>query len=174
MKLDLGCGPHKKEGFLGVDQYAMDGVDIVADLREPWPFEDNSVEEIHCSHFLEHLTKEERVHFANEVSRVLKSGGKATIICPSWSSNRAYGDPTHQWPPMAPFWFFYLSQEWRDQNAPHTDIKFWDGGFSCDLNATWGYGIHPHISTRNQEFQEFAVQFYIEAVQDIHATLTKK
>ena len=28
-KLDLGCGSKKKEGFIGVDQYEMEGVDVV-------------------------------------------------------------------------------------------------------------------------------------------------
>ena len=29
MKLDLGCGGKKRDGFLGVDQYPMEGVDVV-------------------------------------------------------------------------------------------------------------------------------------------------
>ena len=32
LKLDLGCGLSKKEGFLGVDRRKFDGVDIVHDL----------------------------------------------------------------------------------------------------------------------------------------------
>ena len=31
-KLDIGCGKNKKEGFHGVDQYKMDGVDTVCNL----------------------------------------------------------------------------------------------------------------------------------------------
>ena len=33
MKIDLGCGKNKKEGFIGVDQYAMEGVDVVLNIR---------------------------------------------------------------------------------------------------------------------------------------------
>ena len=100
-KLDIGCGKNKKEGFLGVDQYAMEGVDVVMDVRGVWPWEDNSIDEVHSSHFVEHLTATERVHFYNELHRVLKNGAKAMIITPHWASNRAYGDPTHQWPPVS-------------------------------------------------------------------------
>lgn len=180
VKLDLGCGTNKREGFIGVDSIAFEGVDIVADLNERWPFEDQSVDEVHSSHTVEHLTAEQRVHYVNELYRVLKVGAKATIICPHWASCRAYGDPTHQWPPISEFWFYYLSREWRlggknnPPQAPHTDIKYWDKGFDCDFEATWGYGVHPNIQTRNQEFQEFAVNYYKEAVQDIHATLTRR
>ncbi len=57
MKLDLGCGPKKKAGFIGVDQLPMAGVDVVADLRvTPWPWLDDSVDQVHCAHFVEHRT----------------------------------------------------------------------------------------------------------------------
>ena len=55
-KLDLACGGAKKEGFTGVDIADIEGVDIVHDLNiYPWPFEDGSVEEINCSHYVEHI-----------------------------------------------------------------------------------------------------------------------
>lgn len=173
MKLDIGCGKNKKEGFTGVDQYAMDGVDIVMDVREKWPFEDGSIEEVHCSHFIEHLEASERIKFLNELYRVMKPGAKAAIITPHWGSNRAYGDPTHKWPAIGEMFYYYLSRAWRDTQAPHTDIKFNKDGYDCDFQATWGYSLHPMLTTRNAEFQSFAAQFYKEAVQDMHATLIK-
>jgi hypothetical protein len=174
LKLDIGCGKHKKAGFLGVDQIAFEGVDTVIDVRLRWPWADGSVEEVHCSHFLEHLTAQERIHFVNELHRVLVTGGKAAIITPHWASNRAYGDPTHQWPPVAEMWFYYLDPTWREENAPHTDARWTPGGFSCHFDATWSYGMHPMLQTRNQEFQQWALNFYREAAQDLHATVTKR
>lgn len=57
LKIDLGCGKNKQAGFIGVDQYKMDGVDVVCNLAsDRWPWADGSVSEVHCSHFLEHLT----------------------------------------------------------------------------------------------------------------------
>lgn len=174
IKLDLGCGSRKKEGFLGVDQYPMDNVDVVLDIgTAPWPWEDGSVEEIHASHFLEHLTAMQRVHFMNEAFRVLKDGGKATIITPHWASNRAYGDFTHQWPPVAEMFFYYLKQEWRNTQAPHTDKKWNPQGYSCNFDATWGYSFSPELGARHPEHVQFALQNYKEAAQDIHATLVK-
>ena len=173
-RLDIGCGKNKKEGFTGVDQYKMPGVDVVMDVRKPWPWKDSSVEEIHCSHFVEHLSGPERVHFVNEVFRVLKPGAKATLITPHWASNRAYGDFTHQWPPVAEMWFYYLSKEWREEQAPHTDEKYNKNGYKCDLEATWGYSLHPALLNRNQDFQQDALQFKKEAAQDIIATLVAK
>lgn len=175
IKLDIGCGNKKKEGFIGIDLIPFDGVDHVFNVGTGrWPFEDASVTEAHTSHFIEHLTAIERIHFCNELYRVLSSGGKCTLVTPHWGSARAYGDPTHQWPPIGEFWFLYLSQKWRDENAPHTDVKYWENGYKCDFDCTWGYGMSPVLNGRNEEFKQFAVNFYREAVQDIHATLTKK
>jgi ubiquinone/menaquinone biosynthesis C-methylase UbiE len=171
IRLDIGCGKNKKEGFTGIDQFKMEGVDVVMDVRKPWPYEDNSVEEVHSSHFVEHLNGIERVSFFNELYRVLKPDAKATIITPHWASNRAYGDFTHQWPPVAEMLFYYLSKKWRATDAPHTDIQWNPQGYQCDFEATWGYGMRPDLVTRNPEYQQFAMQNYKEACLDIHATL---
>lgn len=176
LRLDFGSGPHPREGFEGVDQYPFDGkVKHVLNLTElPWPWADNSVDEAHASHFIEHLTARERVQFCNELYRVLKPGAKCSIIIPHWASCRAYGDPTHQWPPVSEFWFYYLSREWRAANAPHSDRANWSDGFDCDFEATWGYSLRPDLLVRNQEYQQFAAMNYKEACQDIAATLTKR
>lgn len=169
VKLDLGCGTRKREGFIGADSRAFDGVDVVCNLgADPWPWDHDSVDEAHCSHMVEHLTAPERIHFVNELHRVLKVGGKAQIITPHWASARAYGDLTHQWPPVSEFWYYYLSAAWRKTEAPHNDA------YTCDFDATWGYGLHPAVLCRNQEYQNYAVSFLKEAAQDLHATLTKR
>ena len=166
MRLDLGCGKNKKEGFHGVDSLEFEGVDTVLDLTQtPWPWEDDSVEEVHCSHFIEHLTWPERVKFFNELYRVMKKDAKAAIILPHWNSSRYYGDPTHK-EPFSEFAFYYLSKNWRKDNAPHV-------GYVCDFQATWGYSLNPALISRNQEYQQYAMSWFKEAVTDIHATLVK-
>jgi SAM-dependent methyltransferase len=173
LKLDLGCGKNKtasvdEHPFIGVDALAFDGVDVVHDLRiTPWPWEDESVDEVYCSHMIEHLTGDERVVFFNELHRVLKTGGKALIIAPDWSNARAYGDPTHKWPPVSSWFMLYLNREWRDLNAPHVD-------YTCDFDWVNGVSWDPWISTRNDEFKQFALARYINTVNDLHVTLVKR
>lgn len=170
------CGPNPRDGFDGVDQYAFGGkVKHVMDVRKtPWPWKDNSVDEIHCSHFLEHLTAMERCAFVNESARVLIPGGKVTLIVPHWCSNRAYGDPTHQWPAVSEMWLYYLNREWRMANAPHTDASINKWGFSCNWEFTATYSMSQPVAARNQEFQQFALANYKEAAQDMIATLTNR
>jgi hypothetical protein len=176
IKLDLGCGPRKKgNDWIGVDRRKFDGVDIVHDLlKTPWPWKDGSIAEIHMSHTMEHFTGRERVKIVNEMYRVMRVGAKATVITPHWCSNRAYGDFTHQWPPVSEMWFYYLSQKWRAENAPDNDIKWNPDGYSCDFECSWGYSIHPTFVVKNQEAQQHAMQFYKEAVQDMTCTWVKK
>lgn len=175
VKLDLGCGTKPREGFEGVDRIAFPEVKHVVDLTVyPWPWADGSVEEVHCSHYVEHLPARDRVAFVNELHRILAPGGKVTLIAPHWASCRAYGDMTHQWPPVSEFWFYYLSKSWRSGNAPHDDAAHNPEGYSCDFDSTWGYSLHPSLGARNQEYQSYAMQWQKEAVQDVIATLTKK
>lgn len=168
LKLDLGCGPNKQPGYVGVDSREFPGVDVVADLRQVWPWKDGSVETVHSSHFVEHLTASERIHFVNELYRVLKPGGTAQIVVPHWNSHRAYGDLTHQWPPVSEMWFFYLNKDWRAANAPH------NGAYTCDFDASWGYALRQDLLVRNEEYRQHAISNFKDAVQDIHATLTKR
>ena len=175
-KLDLGCGPGKKEGFYGVDRIAFPGVDLVLDFgKGSWPWADNSIEEAHSSHTLEHLTnlqeKWERVTFFNELYRVMKPGGKCSLTIPHWASNRYYGDPTHK-EPFSEMGFYYLDKNWRAQNAPHTDIQHNPNGYSCHWRCEWGYSMHQSLLARNDEYRQFAMQNYKESCQDIIATMT--
>jgi SAM-dependent methyltransferase len=178
-KIDIGCGKQKREGFTGIDIIDFEGVDIVMNAgKEKWPFKDGSVDEVHASHFLEHLEPMERVHFVNELYRVLKPPeydgagrlvkGLATVIVPHWASQRAYGDLTHKWPAVSEFWFYYLDKDWRAVNAPHNDF------YTCNLVVTWGYNMHPEIVSRNSEYQQNAMKWWKEACSDTIATLIKK
>lgn len=178
LNIDLGCGPSKKEGFIGVDKYKMKGVDVVLDIgKEKWPWKDNTVDEVNCSHFIEHLTnfggKWERVHFFNELYRVMKKGAKASITFPHWASERYYGDPTHC-EPFSEMGFYYLDKDWRDTQAPHSDKKWNKNGYSCDFACTWGYSLRQDLLTRNQEYQMAALQKEKGAAMDIISTCTKK
>lgn len=178
LRLDFGCGTRKREGFKGVDIRKFDGVDFVLNVAtEKWPWEDNSVDEGHASHFIEHLTWPQRVHFFNELGRVLKKGGKATLIWPHWCSDRYYGDPTHQ-APISPFAMFYLNQEWRKVNAPHDDFAsntehLWNE-YTCDFDNVISFSTDGALGGRNQEFLQFAMRYYKEAAQDVMVTLIKR
>lgn len=95
IKLDIGCGRSKKEGFTGLDQLKLPGVDIIHDLNNyPYPFADNSVNEIWMDNILEHL--KDPVRAIEEVHRISAHGARVTISVPYFRSLYAVIDPTHR------------------------------------------------------------------------------
>jgi ubiquinone/menaquinone biosynthesis C-methylase UbiE len=78
MKLNLGCGNKKVEGFIGVD---IKDADVVADIRK-LPYEDNSVDEIMAIHVCEHFYKHEILSVLEEWRRVLKHDGIMVLELP--------------------------------------------------------------------------------------------
>jgi len=57
-------------------------VDIVSDVRTGLPFIDGCYDYVYSAHLIEHLFYREGEIFLREVWRILKTGGKAQIICP--------------------------------------------------------------------------------------------
>lgn len=186
LKLSLACGGHKPEGFKGVDIVKTDSTDYVQDLLTfPWKqFADNSVDEIECSNFVEHIPHGDSRHdpffqFFDEIYRILKPAkfdpnnpniatqGVARIVCPYYSSIRAWQDPTHQ-RAISEASFLYLNKEWRIANKlDHYPV-------SCDFDFSYGYIMSPEWQNRSQEAQTFAIQHYMNVVTDIQVQLIKR
>jgi len=137
-------------------------------LRKRWPWAKDSVDEINVINVVQFLEPDERIHFVNELHRVLKPGSKGQLTVPHWCSARAYGDLAFKQPPVSEAWLFHLNKEWREKNAP------WGKGYKCDFDPSWGYGMHFSIVSRNEEYRQHALTYFKEAAQDLIATLTKK
>ena len=85
----------------GIDIYehsVYKGKAILWDVNKGLPFEDNSISNVFCSHFIEHLTYEEAKNFFVEVNRVMKPEGVVRFICPDlsiWVEKLYKGDDTN-------------------------------------------------------------------------------
>lgn len=176
VKINIACGQQKQEGFIGVDKVKTPSVDIVHDLEIfPWPFENNSVDEVMCVHYVEHTR--DLIKFMDELYRIMKSPyknekgeeikSKVTIIAPYYSSIRAWQDPTHL-RAISEFTFLYFNKNWREQN------KLDHYGIACDFDFSYGYQMDPAWVTRSEEARVFAMKYYINVITDIHVTLTKR
>ncbi len=92
--VELGCGPHKRPGSIGIDSLPVKNVDIVANLEEGLPFiPDDSVDEVYSSHFLEHIQHIDVL--LQEIHRVLKPNGIHKAVVPHFSNPYYYSDFTH-------------------------------------------------------------------------------
>lgn len=93
VRLNLGCGRFPKPGYVNVDWKTMPGVDVVHDLsRLPFPFQDESFEQIDADHVLEHLPDVFGV--MAEIHRILRPGGHLELAVPHFS--RGFAHPEHR------------------------------------------------------------------------------
>lgn len=98
LKLNLGCGLNKLDGYVNVDAFPGCEPDLIWDLeRTPWPFDDDSVGLIHANHVLEHLGQARETFFAivKELYRVVRHGGELRINVPHPLHMNYLTDPTH-------------------------------------------------------------------------------
>ena len=111
MELLLGCGhSHFKRVWSNDDRdwkqlVALDmtrevNPDVVADIASNClPFKDDSFDEIHAYEVLEHMGQQGdwKFFFAqfDELSRILKSGGRFYLTTPKMGSQWVWGDPGH-------------------------------------------------------------------------------
>jgi glycosyltransferase involved in cell wall biosynthesis len=120
-KIDLCCHKYKAEGFLGVDGYAYENVDVVCNLDEPdWPFEDNSVGVFRMQDALEHL--KDPIQTMKELYRCLAPNGFVLINVPNTDGRGAFQDPTHVsfWNSNS-FWYYTKAAQAQFINTP---VKF--------------------------------------------------
>lgn len=95
MKLYLGAGSDRKEGFTHVDIVPLKGIDVVCDITKGLPFDGNSCDYVFTQDFLEHLPADKRVFVINEIYRVLEVGGRMEHWIPNAGSFNDFSSPTH-------------------------------------------------------------------------------
>lgn len=128
LKLNLGCGNRKAAGFVNVDCVAACAPDLVVNLEQmPWPWDDDSVDEVTLTHVLEHLGQSPDAFLAivRELWRVCCDGARIDIAVPHPRSDFFIGDPTHVRPITAGMLNLFnrrLNREWAAIGAANTPL----------------------------------------------------
>jgi len=81
MKLNLGCGVHKREGYINIDCNKDVHPDRLLNI-EDIEFSKESIEEVYFSNVLEHLTLNDAIKILNKIFNWLKPKGKLFIAVP--------------------------------------------------------------------------------------------
>lgn len=93
--IDIGCGRRRRPGAIGIDQFPLPTVDIVADLEKGLPFlKDSSVDVVYADSFLEHVDNYEQL--MRDIHRVCKPGATIHVKVPHFSNPYYYSDYTHR------------------------------------------------------------------------------
>ena len=131
--LDVGCGNNKLAGAIGIDRVALPGVEVVHDLNSfPYPFDSNSFDEIRLIHVIEHL--DSIMGVMEEVHRLVRLGGRVTIVTPHYSDFQSWNDPTHKWH-LTTFSFRYFEPEW--ESSYYSSARFKIESIHIDMARIW-------------------------------------
>jgi SAM-dependent methyltransferase len=93
LRLHLGCGATRLEGWVNCDLFPAPHVDVAFDVQKTWPFGDGTVAHIYASHLLEHLS--DPWAFFSEAWRVLHPVGGMVLRLPHGGHRAAWWDLTH-------------------------------------------------------------------------------
>ena len=138
-----------------VDIRSFKGVDEVADVTVPWPW--NDLDYVYGEHFLEHLSPDQAVAFLRQARAGLRPGGRirlstpglewvwqthfrpagsaADVVADTYRANRAFHGWGHQFLYSRPFLEHLLTA------LGLTDIRFFPYGESDDPNLR-GLELH--------------------------------
>jgi hypothetical protein len=179
LKLNLGCGMRKLEGYINVDKYG--DPDVRHDLELfPWPWQDDSADEMALTHVLEHLGQDPDTYIGiiKEIYRVCRPGASVKIVVPHHRHDYFFDDPTHV-RAVTPFGLRLFSQrenrEWIAQNAANSPLGLYHG-VDFELVQTnykpspFWYQLHPNeVPTLDKLLLEGSL--YNNLIEEIHMTL---
>ena len=163
MKLNLGCGDRRIDGYVGVD--IAPPADQIVDLAGPWPWPDSSVDHVLAYDVCEHIGDDQvhvlrdgseigRIWFMNELHRVLKPGARAIIETPNAAHGVGYfQDPTHVSP-----WVM-------------STFKYFEHGSFAHTRLAKSYGIAAAFRIVKIYEEESPAEGFGERVWKIHAEL---
>jgi predicted SAM-dependent methyltransferase len=98
MRISIGSGEKRIDDFINCDYDPLTNPDYCFDLeKDPFPFPDNSVDEVLASHVLEHLG-DGYFHCIKELYRVCKHGAVIHVNVPHHRNDNFADDPTHKRP----------------------------------------------------------------------------
>lgn len=130
MKLNLGCGFDKREGWLNVDNFPECQPDQLLDIEAtPWALPTDGFEHILMKHVLEHVGAQFETFAAvmRELWRVSAPGGIVEIHVPHFRHDTYWADPTHV-RSFTALTFVMMSKRqnrlWMAQKANYTMLAF--------------------------------------------------
>jgi len=199
MKVDLACGDNKHEGFIGIDIVDIPEVDIVHDLSVyPWPLEDNSVDEVVCNHYIEHIPHDD---ILGDIKDILKETTSFDEFKEKLLNKKKSKDgfikfleelhrilkPGGKAKIVAPYatnvraygdpthtryihdWsFYYANKEWMDNNK----LTHYD--IKADFDVKFSYFIDDELSLKSTEVRQDAFKRDWNSIVDLIVELTKR
>jgi predicted SAM-dependent methyltransferase len=120
MKLNLGCGPDIKDGYINIDTCALDSRVIIQDVRN-LNFDDGSVDEIFAKDIIEHMSIEDFKISIKNWSKICKPGAQLFIQTICWDSIiKAYY--ANVWDLETVIYMLFAGKNWVDGISRNEDF----------------------------------------------------
>jgi SAM-dependent methyltransferase len=149
LNIDIGCGNWKEKGYIGIDIYDGDEVDLKVDLsRERLPFDDSTVAHAVTYHCLEHIHNLQ--HLIEEVWRVLEPNAQFFVCVPYFNS------------------FINAANIFHVRNFNEHSFRFFSSEVDCDAlpDRLWRFHFTPQWGLKgsanadvNAEFRTLHIEF---------------
>lgn len=107
------------------------------------------------------------IMFMEELYRIMKMGGIATITTPHYMNSRTWHDPTHR-RAISEITYNYFNRKWLEvSDIGHYDIK---ANFDVKIE---GYALYPDVHSKSEEEKKFSMRHLYNFVADMKVRLTK-
>lgn len=142
LHLNLGSGLRPKKGYVNIDNRKEVNPDLVCDVIEGLPFDDNSVDSVRAHDFLEHIPIGKTIQVITEIWRVLKPGGLFVSLTPDAESGQgAFQDPTHVSFWVENSWLYFSEPSYRELYGTKANFKI----KAIDRVETGNRVYHLHV-----------------------------
>jgi SAM-dependent methyltransferase len=150
--LDVGCGIKKAPGAIGIDRNPATAADVLCDLdRFPYPFADGSFDGLRAIHVIEHVS--DVMRSMEEFHRLVRAGGRVTLVTPHYTDFSSFCDPTHRWH-LNSFSFRYFGED-HGGFGYYSAVRFREISVKVRLLALWRYAGFEFLVNRSRRFRLF-------------------
>lgn len=150
--LDVGCGIKKASGAVGIDRNPASAADVLCDLdRFPYPFADNSFDELQAIHVIEHVS--DVIRTMEEFHRLVRAGGRVRLATPHYTDFSSFCDPTHRWH-LNSFSFRYFGED-HGGFGYYSEARFREISVHLRLLAFWRMLGFEFLVNRWRRFRLF-------------------
>jgi len=157
--LDVGCGPKKHRGSIGIDMNPNTAADLLCNLdRGCLPFQDSVFDEVRAVHLIEHV--ENVIRTMEEFHRVSRAGGVIFLVTPHYTDFSSFCDPTHRWH-LNSFSFWYFDPEGLHGEASwYSHVRLRQRRLRVRLLQVWRYLGFEFLVNHSLRFRRFW-EFYL-------------
>jgi SAM-dependent methyltransferase len=156
--LDVGCGPSKYPGAIGIDMNLDTAADVIGHLdRGRLPFRSNAFDQVRAVHLIEHV--DNVIATIEEFHRVARPGGTIFLVTPHYTDYSSFCDPTHRWHLNSFSFYYFYPGGLHGQDMWYTRVRLRERKLTVRLLRVWRALGFELLVNRARWFRRFWEQY---------------